>query len=92
MRKRIINYLIRKAVKYHTSAILIVVLLLIFVAFFFLYQYFLRSMNDIAEIYQLKGEVNFNIINEELLDEVYGGIEEKVGRENVSLDNISSPF
>ncbi|MFA6551152.1 MAG: hypothetical protein WCV41_01325 [Patescibacteria group bacterium] len=92
MFKRTTTYLIEKIIKHRAFVLAMLVLGLLLAALTFLYYYFYQPTNDIAEIYTLKGKVNFSIIDDQLFSEIYSEMRTKTELPLISLDNIKSPF
>ncbi|OIO39749.1 MAG: hypothetical protein AUJ72_00070 [Candidatus Omnitrophica bacterium CG1_02_46_14] len=92
MIKKITNYFFKKIIKHHGLALTMVTLLLIFFSLMFLYKNVYQAMEDITEIYTLKGNINFNIIDEEQVNKTYEEINKKITQRKITLSNINSPF
>ncbi len=92
MLKRLTNYLSGKIVKHSTAVLSVLTLVLLLAALLFLYRYFYQPMTAIADIYTLKGQINFSIIDDKLFNEIYSGIQTKMQQPLTPVDNINSPF
>lgn len=92
MLKRLTNYLSGKIVKHSTAVLSVLTLVLLLAALLFLYRYFYQPMAAIADIYTLKGQINFSIIDDKLFNEVYSAIQNKTQQPLTPGDNINSPF
>jgi hypothetical protein len=92
MVKRVKNYLVEKLIKHCASVLTTLILGLLLAALTFLYYYFYQPMNGIAEIYTLKGRVNFSLIDDQLFNDIYSEAQKKTERPPIPLNNIRSPF
>ena len=92
MIKRLANYFSGQIVKHSAAVLSALTLVLLLAALLFLYRYFYQPMNAIADIYTLKGQINFSIIDDKLFNEVYSGIQTKTQQPSAPVDNITSPF
>jgi len=92
MVKGIANYLSGKIVKHSTAILSVLTLAALLAALLFLYRYLYQPMNTIADIYTLKGQINFSIIDEKLFNEIYSGIQTKTQPPLAPIDNLNSPF
>ncbi|PIT93935.1 hypothetical protein COU00_01725 [Candidatus Falkowbacteria bacterium CG10_big_fil_rev_8_21_14_0_10_43_11] len=92
MLKRLFNLLNQKIIKHNIIVLTVFTLIVLLSALVFLYKNFYQPMNDIAEIFTLKGQVNFTAIDEKSFNEAYDGIRQKNEQPSVPLDNFNSPF
>ena len=92
MLKHFFSYLTGKIIKHSNASLSVLTLILLLITLLFLYQNFYQPMDDIADIYTLKGQTSFAAIDEKLFDEVYASIQTKTQRPLTPLANIKSPF
>ena len=84
--------MIEKLTKHSAFVLAIFILGLFLAALTFLYYCFYQPMMGIAEIYTLKGKVNFSVIDDRLFNEIYSAAQAKTEQPLTPLDNIKSPF
>ncbi len=91
--KKIIDYFILKLAKYHTPTVIIISALIMLVAFSFLFKFFFLPMGYIYRIYNSSaGLNNYVILEEQAINEAYKGIEKKINRKKIPVDDIEFPY